>query len=73
MLKRTIRDDFDVTVPDPGDLLFPEIPVESIMAYSVGRVPLSDDFRRLPEKPEEDDGLRVRVAQVKVDGQWVPL
>jgi hypothetical protein len=65
-----MRDD-SVTVPDPGDILFPVIPVEAIRAYSVGRLwfPQSD----VELRPKPDDGMRVRVASVKVDGVWVEL
>ena len=62
-----------VTIPDPGDLLFPRIPVEAIRAYSVGRLwfPQESGIELRPEP--EDDGTRVRVAEVLVDGVWVPL
>ena len=75
MIRRTRRDDDLVTIPDPGDYFPEDLPVEAIRAYSVGRLPdpvvAGLDFSRA--EPEEDDGLRVRVAQVKVDGRWVNL
>jgi hypothetical protein len=76
MLSRTMR---DVTIPDEGDLIPAEVtlPVEAIRAYSMGRIPLADGFRDLGVRIEEDarvdDGTRIRVAQVKIDGVWQPL
>lgn len=62
-----------VTIPDPGDLLFPKIPVEELLAYSVGRLPDWVADARGLKRASDDDETRVRVAQVKVDGQWVAL
>ena len=61
-----------VTIPDEGDLYFPKIPVEAIRAWSVGALWFPRESGVIPV-PEPDDGTRVRVAQVKVDGEWVPL
>jgi hypothetical protein len=61
-----------VTIPDPGDLLFPRIPVEALRAYSVGRLWFPTEAPVAIVEPE-DDGTRVRVAEVLVDGVWVPL
>jgi hypothetical protein len=65
----------DVTIPDEGDYFPAALPVEAIRAYSVGRLPASwaDGLVRRSRETEEDDGLRVRVAQVLIDGEWVPL
>jgi hypothetical protein len=64
----------DPIEPDPGDAFDLTIPVEAIRAYSVGRLPF-DRALLSPVRVEEpeDDGTRVRVAQVLVDGEWVPL
>lgn len=68
MISSTIR---DVTHPDPGDY-FPEgLPVEAIRAYSIGRLP--PEVERVRGIKRVDDGLRVHVIRVKVDGVWVPL
>lgn len=71
MASREIR---DVTIPDEGDYFPAALPVEAIRAYSVGRLPDSwaDGLVRRARETE-DDGLRVRVAQVLIDGEWVPL
>ena len=67
----------DVTIPDEGDLISGEIviPVEALRAYSVGRLPeaWAAGLVSAAQESEPDDGLRVRAAKVKVDGQWVPL
>ena len=69
----------DVTIPDEGDLISDEItiPVEALRAYSMGRLPLADSFRGIVATAQatepEDDGRRVRVAEVLIDGVWHPL
>ena len=65
----------DVTVPDEGDIISPVIPVEAIMAYSMGKLPTSfaEGLLQRAQASEPDTGLRVRVAEVCVDGVWVPL
>lgn len=65
------KSDQSVTVPDPGDILFPRIPVEALRAYSVGRLP--DEVVRVRGLKHTDDGQRVRVIRIKVDGEWIPL
>jgi len=64
----------DVTIPEKGDLLFPRIPVEAIRAYSVGRLWFTPETG-VDLQPElaADDGRRVRVDEVLIDGEWVPL
>ena len=64
----------DVTIHDEGHLISDEvtIPVDALRAYSVGQLWFPRDSGiELQERP--DDGTRVRVAQVKIDGEWVPL
>ena len=60
-----------VTIPAEGDLISAEIPVEAIRAYSVGNVWFARDGV-VVETPK-DDGRRVRVAEVLIDGVWQPL
>jgi hypothetical protein len=79
MFSKTIRaTTADVTLPDEGDLISDEvvIPVEALKAYSMGKLPLAEAFRNsgvILQENEPDPGLRVRVAQVKIDGEWHPL
>lgn len=66
----------DVTLPAQGDHFPVTLPVEAIRAYSMGRLPLAPAFLGSVERAQEtepDDGRRVRVAEVKIDGVWVPL
>jgi hypothetical protein len=79
MFSRTIRaTEAEVTSGDEGDLISDEvvIPVEALKAYSMGKLPLAEAFRNsgvILQENEPDPGLRVRVAQVKIDGEWHPL
>lgn len=59
------------TLPDPGDDLEPVIPVDRILAYGVGKLPLPVVLTRIraeAPRPERQDGTKVRV-----DGEWVDL
>jgi len=74
-MERRLKDDGRVTLPDEGDLISPDIPVEAIRAYSMGRIDGDIRARLAPglQLEQPDDGMRVRVAHVKIDGEWVPL
>jgi len=69
----------DVTIPAEGDLIPAEValPVEAIRAYSMGRLPLDPAFLdmgiRIEDDARIDEGLRIRVAEVKIDGVWHAL
>ena len=66
--------DQGVTIPDEGNLYFPTTVVDALRAYSVGRLWFDRDAAIfVPTERPPADYLRVRVAQVKVDGVWVPL
>lgn len=65
-----------VTLHDEGPFISGRSLVERLRDYSVGRLPAGypeDIVARAQGTEPEDDGRRVRVVEVKVDGVWVPL
>ena len=65
-----------VTIRDEGEFISGRSLVERLRDYSVGKLPdgyPEEIVARAQGTEPVDDGRRIRVAEVKVDGVWVPL
>ncbi len=63
------RADQSVTIPDEGDIILPEIPVERIRAYEVASVPAPANLWGAPVAPVR----QVESVKVKTADGWAEL